>query len=158
MAYRSPDGEEGYPGTCDCSALYEVTGQSTLRLTLEAHSDRTTLANLCHHPYFNFTAHSDIFDHVLELAAHTYPPSDTELIPTGVQQPVTGTPFDFTTPRPVGALRSDPGFNNNYCLASAPGTDVRFAARLRAPDGPSMESGRPRRACTSTAATSSSAA
>lgn len=139
LGYVSPDGEEGYPGTCTFSAVYEILGHATLRLTLEAISDRTTLVNLCQHPYFNFTGRADIFDHVLEVAAETYLPSDDDLIPTGTQVAVRGSLFDFTTPRAVGPLRPDPGYNNNFCLSFEPSGEPRFAARLTAPGGPTME-------------------
>ncbi|MBF0680724.1 MAG: galactose mutarotase [Devosia sp.] len=139
LGYVSPDGEEGYPGNCAFTAVYEVVGDAKLRLSLEAVSDRTTLVNLCQHPYFNFTGAANIFDHVLEIASETYLPSDVDLIPTGVEQPVRGSPFDFTSPRAVGPLRPNPGYNNNFCLAREPSLDPRFAARLTAPGGPVME-------------------
>lgn len=139
MQCTSPDGHEGYPGTCEFTALYEIIGEATLRLTLEATTDRTTLVNLCQHPYFNFTGRAEVFDHVLEIEAQTYLPSDVDLIPTGEERNVEGTPFDFTKPRPVGGNRPDPGYNNNYCLARVTRSEPHFAARLTAPGGPAME-------------------
>lgn len=139
MQCTSPDGHEGYPGTCHFTALYEIVDEATLRLTLEATTDRTTLVNLCQHPYFNFTGRPDVFDHILEIDAPTYLPSDADLIPTGEELNVHNTPFDFTTPRQVGSNRPDPGYNNNYCLAHAPRSEPRFAARLTAEGAPVME-------------------
>jgi aldose 1-epimerase len=139
MRCTSPDGHEGYPGTCQFTALYEIIGDATLRLTLEATTDRTTLVNLCQHPYFNFTGGMDVFDHVLGIEAQTYLPTDVDLIPTGEKRNVQGTPFDFTTPRPVGNNRPDPGYNNNYCLAHATRSEPHFAASLTAPGAPAME-------------------
>jgi aldose 1-epimerase len=139
LEYLSPDGEEGYPGNCRFAAIYEIAGPSTLRLTLEATSDTTTLVNLCQHPYFNFTGGEDVFDHTLEIAADTYLPSDPSLIPTGEQRSVRGGPFDFVSPHEIGANRLDPGYNNNFCLAQASRQSPQFAARLSAPLGPIME-------------------
>ncbi len=135
----SPDGHEDYPGTCRFVATYEIVDDATLRLTLEAVTDRTTLVNLCQHPYFNFSGRTDIFDHVLEVDAERYLPSDADLIPTGEQKSVTGTPFDFSAPRSIGANRPSPGYNNNFCLADRTRTEPQFAARLTAPGGPMME-------------------
>jgi len=139
MRCTSPDGHEGYPGNCQLTALYEIVGDATLRLTLEATTDKTTLVNLCQHPYFNFTGRPNIFDHVLEIDAGAYLPSDADLIPTGEVRKVRGTPFDFTTPHSVGTNRPDAGYNNNYCLVYASRSEPYFAARLTAPGGPVME-------------------
>ena len=56
--------------------------------------------------------------------AGAYLPVDDELIPTGVVQPVDGTPFDFRQARPIryqtkAASRSL--YDHNFCLAAHAG-------------------------------------
>lgn len=104
LFYRSPDGEEGYPGTLDITVAYTLTKDNALSIRYVAKTDKTTILNPTNHAYFNLGgfASGDILDHVLWVDADTYLPTDGEKIPTGELRPVSGTPFDFTTPKPVG--------------------------------------------------------
>lgn len=138
LRLHSPDGHEGYPGNCDIELRYETTG-TTLRLSFRAQSDRATLLNLCHHPYFNFSGRPDIFDHRLEINADRYLVSSPDLIPTGEIRPVAGSAFDFRRERAIGASRPEPGFNNNFCLASQTRPEPHYAARLSLAGGPAMD-------------------
>ncbi len=135
----SPAGHEGYPGTCTVSASYELLAPATLRLTLTAQTDQTTLVNLCHHPYFNFSGRADIFEHILSINADTYLPADLDGIPTGEVRAVAGSAFDFTQARAIGQDRIDPGFNHNFCLAGEVRQYPELAATLSVSGGPRME-------------------
>lgn len=137
--FVSPDGHEGYPGECAVTARYSITGPATLRLEFEAKTDRETVVNLCHHPYFDFSGHGDIAAHRLQIAAASYLPARPDLVPTGEVAPVENSPYDFRAARPIGRDRPLPGFNNNYCLATSTRSQPAFAARLSLPDGPTME-------------------
>ncbi len=139
LALTSPDGHEGYPGTCDVEVLYEISEPATLGISVAAKTDRTTVVNICQHTYFNLSGGDDILAHRLQIAAERYVVSDADLIPTGELRSVAGGPFDFRTPRPVGARRPVPGFNHTYCLASAARQRPAFAARLVPESGPTME-------------------
>lgn len=137
----SEDGDEGYPGRLVVNARYRILAPATLQLTLEAVTDRPTLVNLCHHPYFNLAGSGEILDHRLTIAADRYLPSGPDLVPTGDVADVAGTRFDFREPRRLGAVerRAEEVFNHNYCLADAPRDAPAFAARLVAPGGVEME-------------------
>ncbi|GLQ55411.1 aldose epimerase family protein [Devosia nitrariae] len=139
LTWLSPDGHEGYPGNCRVRAVYSVLPPATLRLELEATTDKPTFVNLCHHPYFNFSGRPDIFDHHLEIAATHYLVTGPNLIPTGEIRPVGSSPFNFRQLRALGANRPQPGFNNTYRLAEASRAHPTFAARLGLPGGPAME-------------------
>lgn len=139
LSSTSPDGHEGYPGNVSVTVTYEIVGPATLRTSFAGTTDRPTLMNLCQHPYFNFTGRPTVFDHVLEVSASHYLPSDADLVPLGEIARVEATDFDFRVPRTVGSKRPEQGFNNTYCLSSESNPKPRFAARLSAPDGPHME-------------------
>lgn len=139
LSLVSPDGHEGYPGRCEFLVTYEIVPPATLRVTFVATTDRTTLINLCHHPYFNFTGKANIGDHLLEVAAQSYLVSDADLVPTGEIANVRETAFDFLKLRRLDSISLDPGINHNFCLATQTRKYPEFAAALTAPGAPKMQ-------------------
>ncbi|MBC2839533.1 galactose mutarotase [Robiginitalea sp. SC105] len=105
LTYRSPDGEEGYPGNLDVKVTYTLSEAGELDILYEAKTDKPTVVNLTQHSYFNLSGDFSrpITDHMLTLQADAYLPVDAGLIPTGEIRPVAGTPFDFTQPKTIGA-------------------------------------------------------
>ena len=104
LTYRSPDGEEGYPGNLDVTVTYTLTSDNALSIHYEAVCDKDTPVCLTNHAYFNLAgaASGTVLDHILWLDAESYVPGDEGLIPTGEIKSVEGTPFDFRTPKPIG--------------------------------------------------------
>lgn len=131
LRYRSPDGEEGYPGNLDVTVHYWLEADATLRIEYEATTDRPTPVNLTNHSYFNLRGEGsgDILGHVLTLHASRTTPVNAGLIPTGQIVPVKGTPFDFTTPHAIGdrvnapdeQLKFGGGYDHNWVLDHPPG-------------------------------------
>jgi aldose 1-epimerase len=142
LAYTSPDGEEGYPGTLDVHVTYRLTGEGAVEIGYGARTDRATPVNLTQHTYFNLSADParDVTGHELQLDAEHITPVDGGLIPTGELAPVAGTAFDFRAPTPIGARIAEPdprltqpgGYDHNFVLAHPAGTLAR-AARVREP-------------------------
>src|SRR6267154_487983 len=114
LAYTSPDGEEGYPGTLKVVAIYTLNDENELRLDIEATSDKPTPVNLTNHSYWNLAGTGDILGHILTLAADHSTPGDKLLIPTG-------------------EIKTDPpGYDNNFVLNSGGGR-LALAARVHEP-------------------------
>ncbi len=135
--YRSPDGEEGYPGNMDVRVSMELSDANELRLDYRATTDQATILNLTNHSYFNLAGRGTVLDHELKLGARAFTPADENLIPTGEIRPVAGTPMDFTRPTPIGsrfsALGGSPaGYDHNFVIDD-PGKGPRFAAWVREP-------------------------
>src|SRR5690606_19135797 len=107
---QSPDGEEGYPGTCDVAVTYTLADDAlTLGVTYEATSDAPTPINLSQHVYFNLAGHDrgSILDHELTLNASHFTVVDAGMIPTGEIRSVEATPFEFRRPVRIGARIDD---------------------------------------------------
>ncbi len=143
---RSPDGEEGYPGTLDVQVTYTL-GERELRVAYEAIADAATHVNLMQHSYFNLRGHGDVLDHQLAIHASTYLPVDETLIPTGELAPVAGTPFDFREPMAIGSrlstghvqLTRAGGYDHNFNLNRAGDASVPAARVLEPSSGRTLE-------------------
>lgn len=141
LSYLSRDGEEGFPGNLQVTATYTLTGDNTLRLEFKATTDAVTVCNLTHHSYFNLAGRGDVLGHVLTLNASRFTPVDAAMLPTGELRPVSGTPFDFTRPTPIGAhisdddeqLRFGHGYDHNWVLGPAVPGRLAHAATVADP-------------------------
>jgi aldose 1-epimerase len=143
LTLHSSDGEMGFPGAIDVTCTYRMKIPGTLSIELTATTDEPTLCNLANHSYFNLDngGSGDILGHRLMLNAAAYLPVDDELIPTGVVQPVEGTPFDFRLARPIGSEKDSEQtlYDHNFCLASAHGPLKLAAWAQGAVSGVEME-------------------
>ena len=124
LAYLSKDGEEGFPGNLEVTAIYTLTEDNALKLEFSAKTDKPTVVNLTHHSYFNLAGqgNGDILGQIVYINSDKTTPVDAGLIPTGAIADVTGTPFDFRTPTSIGARINDP----NTVLQYGPGYDPNW--------------------------------
>jgi len=135
FALRSPDGQEGYPGTLDVAVTYTLTDQNELRLSYLATTDKPTVLNVTNHSYFNLAGagNGTILDQQLKLNAGQFTPVNATLIPTGEIKSVAGTVMDFRKSTPIGMrikqVGGKPiGYDHNYVLARCPFVHMTTAA------------------------------
>ncbi|MCM1290070.1 MAG: galactose mutarotase [Corallococcus sp.] len=121
----SPDGEENYPGKLTFTVKYTVKG-SALTIEYFAESDADTVFNPTNHAYFNLDGEGSgsALGNVLQLNAAKFLPMGVDFVPTGEERFVSGTPFDFSSPKSIGRdiFSSDEqlslagGYDHNFCL------------------------------------------
>jgi len=135
--YVSKAGEEGYPGTVNAQVTYTLTDADELRVEFTATTDAPTPLNLAHHSYWNLAGQGSgtILDQELTLNADRYTPGDP--VPDGAIKAVKGTPFDFTSPKPIGKDLKEAGghpvgFDSNFVVNGDPKT-LRLVAKLKDP-------------------------
>ncbi|MCU1494192.1 MAG: galactose-epimerase [Acidimicrobiaceae bacterium] len=136
LEYVSPNGEMGFPGTLDTIATYTLDNDNRLTLTFHATTDAPTVVNLTNHTYWNLAGESSgtVYDQKLWINADSYTPVNLVQIPTGQISPVAGTPFDFTSPTPIGQnINVD-----NPQLLIGQGYDLNWVLNKPAPDSLSL--------------------
>ena len=126
LNHISKDGEGGYPGELNVSAVFSLNESNELAIHFEASSDKPTILNLAHHSYFNLSGNpsSSIDDHQLEINADAYTPIMPNGIPAGSIDKTENTPMDFRSAKKVGErigdnfdqLTAAGGYDHNYVL------------------------------------------
>lgn len=142
LAYESPDGEEGYPGTLMVEVEYSLNDRNELGIGIRAKSDKSTHVNLTNHSYFNLNnCEGSIGGHELMIEADSITELDQESIPTGEILPVKDTPYDFRLSAEIGERMDQvaPGYDVNYVLAMESRELTRVAALYDPASGRSME-------------------
>lgn len=129
---RSPDGEEGFPGTLDVSVAFELTEENALCITYDADTDALTPVSLTNHSYFNLSGGGDVLDHHVTIHADRFCENTPSCLPTGRLLDVDGTAFDFRSGRVLGEAMAQNdaqtalfgGFDHNYALSGALAAEV----------------------------------
>lgn len=145
LAYRSPDGDSGYPGNLDVTVTYTLDESGNLGIAYDAKTDKPTIVNMTNHGIFDLGGEGSAmgaYGHRLTIPARAITPVDDKLIPTGPLQPVAGTVFDFRNGRIVGEgirdgrdqqIRYGHGYDHNFALDKGLTAKPELAARLEDP-------------------------
>lgn len=143
LYYRSPDGEEGYPGNVDFCVGYRLTEENELVITSEAVADEPTPVSLTNHSYFNLAGEGNglVDDHSVQILADEYVPTDGNLTLSGERRPVAGQATDRREPARFADFvpRLHLQHGDNYLLEPR-GNEVAVVAHLTEPrSGRSLE-------------------
>lgn len=152
LHYTAEDMEEGFPGRLEMTVDYIWTDDNELVIDYRGTTDKTTIVNMTHHGYFSLAGIANptptIEDLICEINADHYIPIDDTSIPLGTIDSVKGTPFDFTTPKPVGRdinaddvqTKNGAGYDHCFVLNKKEEGECTFAARITEPhSGRTME-------------------
>ncbi len=125
--------EPGYPFDLEVSVEYRLgTEGLTVKSTARNLGDVPCPYGTGQHPYLS-PGEGTIDDCLLELPAGTLITTDERQLPNG-REPLGGGELDFLTPRRLGSIAIDAPFTDLRRDA-----DGRARARLRAPDGATVE-------------------
>ena len=138
---KSPDGDEGYPGSLRAAVSYGLTKSNELVADYEARVEALCPVNMTNHAYFNLAGEGrgvNVLSTELKLYSSSYVDVDADLIPTGRLNPTAGTPFDFRARKPIGkdieplAASSAGGYDHCFVVDGEPG-DLRPFAEVYEP-------------------------
>ncbi|MDR2633617.1 MAG: galactose mutarotase [Treponema sp.] len=99
----SPDGDEGFPGTCKAVVSYGLSRSNEVIADYQARLNAPCPVNLTNHAYFNLAGEGrgDILSHEVTIHGDAYVVIDRSFIPTGELRSVAQGPFDFRTSKPI---------------------------------------------------------
>jgi aldose 1-epimerase len=140
-----PYGHEGFSGEVKISVEFTWTNENELIIDYLATTNKQTIINLTHHAFFSLQGIANptpgIEDQMLYMNCDFYIPIDDTSIPTGEIRSVKGTPFDFTTPKPVGQdidaddiqIKNGAGYDHCFVCNKREFGELSLAARLVEP-------------------------
>ncbi|PIO63333.1 aldose 1-epimerase [Teladorsagia circumcincta] len=100
---------DGFPGDAKIDVTYTVNDMNQLVIEHGATCTSPGVLNLTNHSYWNLDGSETVRDHLLQIDADAYLPTDQNDFPTGEIVDVQGTRFDFTEEKPLKSLLDDKG-------------------------------------------------
>ncbi len=106
LSCLSPDGDDGYPGNLTLHVTYSLTGDNSLVINYEATTDAPTPLSLTNHSYFNLAGEASgrVDDHIVQIFADSYVPTDENMTLLGRIESVDGRPNDLRQPKRLGDI------------------------------------------------------
>ncbi len=145
FSLKSPDGQEGFPGTLQATVDYNWNDDNELTIKFTATTDAPTHVNLTNHSYWNLAGagSGSAMDHIATIEADQSLDVDENLIPTGKLNDVAGTPLDFRTSRALGdrvdQLPATKGYDHCYVVRGESGKLRKAAIVMDPASGRSLE-------------------
>lgn len=117
LAYRSEDGEEGFPGNLKVKVSFKLTDTNELIMETQANTDKPTAINLTHHDYFNLNGIGSIEDHFVEISSSYYLEQHQDMVPSGEILPVDHSKYDFRRVKQLSKVwNPENGYDQSFIL------------------------------------------
>lgn len=126
LSYKSPEGEEGYPGNLETTLRFELTDNNELIYEFLATTDKPTAVNLTHHSYFNLdNGEGTIGEHFVKINSSAILQQDDNFVVTGKTIPVENSRYDFRQPKRIDKeWYQDTGYDQSFVLDKNSSTDL----------------------------------
>lgn len=129
--------DDGFPGDLDARVRFSLSSDGLFRIHYSVSCTEDCPINFTNHAYFNLSGETEavgntIFNHVAQFNSSKILEVDENLIPTGSFIPVDGTPWDFSTAKPIGQdindvqLSSAHGYDHAYVIDRLDGSSHGF--------------------------------
>ncbi len=129
--------DDGFPGDLDARVRFSLSSDGLFRIHYSISCTENCPINFTNHAYFNLSGETEavdntIFNHVAQFNSSKILEVDENLIPTGSFIPVVGTPWDFSTAKPIGQdindaqLSSTCGYDHAYVIDRLDGSSHGF--------------------------------
>lgn len=126
MATENPYKTKEFPSGMHFKVFFTFTKDS-LKISYETHSEKTGIANLTNHTYFNLSGNlkTDILNHTLKIPALKYVKLDRDFIAQAIKS-TQNTPFDFSKEKHIKEavlpLKKTPqkGLDHPFLLTEGP--------------------------------------
>lgn len=129
--------DDGFPGDLDARVRFSLSSDGLFRIHYSISCTENCPINFTNHAYFNLSGETEavdntIFNHVAQFNSSKILEVDNNLIPTGSFIPVSGTPWDFSTAKPIGQdindvqLSSSHGYDHAYVIDRLDGSSHGF--------------------------------
>jgi aldose 1-epimerase len=84
FTYKSQDGEEGFPGQLDITAIYILKADNSLSIEYKIYAHNDSVVNLTEHSYFNLNGSGSLInDHSIQANVKAFLQQDPDLCPSG---------------------------------------------------------------------------
>ncbi len=112
FTYRSPDGEDGFPGNVDIKVTYLLDDNDVLHMTYEAVSDQDTILNLTNSSYFYLGA-----DQKVSVNAKRFANAGNEIRTSDIKKVAEYPKMDLRTSKDLDDNAPESGyFDQYYCF------------------------------------------
>lgn len=129
--------DDGFPGNLDARVRFSLSSDGLFRIHYSVSCTENCPINFTNHAYFNLSGETEaventILNHVAQFNSSKILEVDENLIPTGSFMPVVGTPWDFSTAKPIGQdindaqLSSTHGYDHAYVIDRHDGSSHGF--------------------------------
>lgn len=117
LKYKSPDGEEGYPGNLSVNLKFSL-GDNELSYEYRATTDQTTIINLTRHEYFNLNNGSgNNHEYMVQINSSKILEQGKNLVTTGGLTRIEDTVFDFQKWKKIGDQTAmENGYDKSFVL------------------------------------------
>jgi aldose 1-epimerase len=116
FTYSSPDGEEGFPGQLDITAIYRLGEDNSLSIEYKIYAHADSVVNLTEHSYFNLNGSDSLInDHSIQANVTAFLEQASDLCPNGKLISIADFSKNIVNPTKLGTFLPD-GIDTTFVI------------------------------------------